>query len=167
MRKTLAYLLFSIFFISCSNPSNKKIETTYSDNVTAVESDDLNMNVAIVKAKGSFRDFDTAFKNGHFDTSEFSIKVRFDVDAGGEHIWTNSIRFENGHYYGTVNEDAEATDKVKQGDRVRITTDNLSDWMYNDNGVLRGGYTIKVLRNKMTPGERASFDSSFYLRIID
>ncbi len=166
MNNILAFLLVLILITSCSTASNKN-EQEYSDNVIAVEGDDILMNSAIAKAKQTFKDFDTAYKNGHFDTSQFSIKVRFNTEIGGEHIWTYSITLQNGNYYGTVDEDAEATDKVKAGDRVKITIDNLSDWMYNDNGVLRGGYTIKVLRNRMTPSERAAFDSSYYLRIID
>ncbi|MFT3935108.1 MAG: DUF2314 domain-containing protein [Chitinophagaceae bacterium] len=167
MKKILFYCAVFICLFSCNNTTNKNAIEAAKGNIKVVESADLEMNAAIDKARQNFNQFDTAFKNGHFDTSQFSIKVRFLTDNGGEHIWANDLVYKDGYYYGIVDEDAEATDKVKKGDKVKITLDNLSDWMYNDKGVLRGGYTIKVLRNKMTDKERASFDSSFYLKIID
>jgi uncharacterized protein YegJ (DUF2314 family) len=48
---------------------------------------------------------------------------------------------------------------VKVGDTVQISNDNISDWMYVDGIKLRGGYTIRLLRKRMTETERKQFDA--------
>ena len=164
--KYLFILLVALALLTACR-DHKQNTLAKQDNIKTVNSDDLTMNLAIERAKQTFGQFDTAFKNGHFDTSQFSLKVRFGLENGGEHIWTYGISFENNAYYGIIDENAVQATNIKRGDKVKITESNLSDWMYPDNGILRGGYTIRVFRNKMTLEERKSFDSSLELKIID
>jgi uncharacterized protein YegJ (DUF2314 family) len=166
MRLISIFVIGLIFIVSCDNQTVHE-STVPNDNVKTVPSEDQLMNSAIENAKLTFTQFDTAFKNGHFDTSQFSLKIRFETAIGGEHIWTYGITFQNNSYYGIIDEDPVAAKNIRKGDKVKITKDNLSDWMYSDNGTLRGGFTIRALRDKMSPEERKTFDSTFYLRIID
>ena len=39
--------------------------------------------------------------------------------------------------------------------------------MFVDKGVLRGGYTIRVIRNRMPKEERNAFDAEFPYKIED
>jgi uncharacterized protein YegJ (DUF2314 family) len=163
--KFILLLCISIVCLgSCKNHAGRDIN---HKNIITVQDDDLKMNVAIKHAKETFTQFDSAFKNGHFDTSKFSIKVKIETITGSEHIWTQFLTFENGFYYGAIDEDAVATEKVMERDKVKIDMNNLSDWMYSDNGVLRGGFTIKAARDKMNVEARTAFDSTFLLKIID
>jgi len=67
-------------------------------------------------------------------------------------------------YSGTVNNVPEATNEVKYGDTVLIYQDKISDWMFIENGKLRGGFTIRVLCKKMTEGERQKlFEESGFI----
>jgi uncharacterized protein YegJ (DUF2314 family) len=43
------------------------------------------------------------------------------------------------------------------GDRVHVTPKELSDWMYIEDGVLKGGYTIRVLHYQSSPEEQKEF----------
>jgi uncharacterized protein YegJ (DUF2314 family) len=61
----------------------------------------------------------------------------------------------------------ESTTDVKIGDKIQILNDNISDWMYVDNQKLRGGFTIRVLRKRMTESERKQFDAENGLIIED
>ena len=45
-----------------------------------------------------------AYRNGHFNREDFSIKVRFEIQNGGEHLWANNVTLENGKYYGIIDE---------------------------------------------------------------
>ena len=44
---------------------------------------------------------------------------------------------------------------------------DITDWMYVDKGILQGGYTIKLIRNRMSKEERAKFDAGFPFKILD
>jgi uncharacterized protein YegJ (DUF2314 family) len=59
-----------------------------------------------------------------------------------------------------VNNDPDTVKNVKIGQKVSIEPSKISDWMFVENGKLVGGYTIRVLRDTMSAGERAEFDKS-------
>ncbi len=48
---------------------------------------------------------------------------------------------------------------VKFGDKVFVDIDNLSDWMYYDKNIVKGAFTVKVLRKNMTYEEKKQMDS--------
>ncbi|MDL2303665.1 DUF2314 domain-containing protein, partial [Dysgonomonas sp. OttesenSCG-928-D17] len=65
--------------------------------------------------------------------------------------------------------DNEPLDKnigYKYGDTVIVDPQQVSDWLYIDaqTGLTHGGYTFKVIRNRMSPEERAAFDAESGLK---
>ena len=167
MGKLVIEISILFLLVACNLSKSDSENDGYPKNVKRIDQDDSLMNKAIAKAREEFYVFDSAFRKGNSEKSLFAIKVRFPTNIGGEHIWAHSISLEGETYYGILDDDAISTDNVKAGDKIKIAIDSVSDWIYNDNGVMKGGFTIKVLRNKMTPKERAAFDSTNYLKIVD
>jgi uncharacterized protein YegJ (DUF2314 family) len=54
---------------------------------------------------------------------------------------------------------------VKLGDEVVLDKSEVSDWMYIDDGLLVGGYTVLELRSQMSEEERKQFDASMPFKI--
>ena len=46
------------------------------------------------------------------------------------------------------------------GQKVTVEPSKISDWMFVQNGRLVGGYTLRVLRDAMSPSERKEFDKN-------
>jgi uncharacterized protein YegJ (DUF2314 family) len=163
------YLLIStlMFILSCNTNQKVKHVTKSEDEIYSTSSEDEEMNEAIDSAKSTLQLFENAFRSKKYDESSFVLKVRFDTPKGFEHIWVNNIEMEKNNYYGTINNIPESTTEVKEGEKITIDKTNITDWLYNDNGTLRGGYTIKVIRNRMTKEEREQFDKEFQLKVDD
>lgn len=124
-----------------------------------LSSEDIEMNTAIDNAKKSFNDFIKALSNPTKSQNGFSIKVPFSTDNGTEHIWISKVQLDSGKMFGYV---GNVPDKVKNltlGQKVIIDKDNISDWMYLDSNFLVGGFTIRVLYNKMTDTEKKQFEN--------
>jgi uncharacterized protein YegJ (DUF2314 family) len=162
------------FFLSCSNHnsdkniSSDKLGLDTVANLYSVTSEDSSMNAAIDKAKKTIGEFDKALENNNPLYTDFAIKKRYKTpDEGGEHIWIAVLVFENGNYKGLVNNDAEKTTEVKYGDTVIVRKDEITDWMFLDNNVLKGGYTIREIRNQMTKEERMNMDKELGYKIKD
>jgi uncharacterized protein YegJ (DUF2314 family) len=69
------------------------------------------------------------------------------------------VQLDSGKMFGYV---GNVPDKVKNltlGQKVIIDKDNISDWMYLDSNFLVGGFTIRVLYNKMTDTEKKQFEN--------
>jgi uncharacterized protein YegJ (DUF2314 family) len=172
--KFLTLLLFAAMFTSCSNNQSNKNQTTDKPaldtiaNTYTVTSDDASMNMAIDEAKKTIGQFDLALKSNNPSFIDFAVKKRYKTtDDGGEHMWIAVTGILNGNYTGTVNNDAEQTNEVKYGDTVMVRKDEITDWMYLDNNILRGGYTIREVRKHMNKEERIKMDKELRYRIED
>jgi uncharacterized protein YegJ (DUF2314 family) len=56
---------------------------------------------------------------------------------------------------------------VKMGEKVLIDKKDITDWMYLDNNTLKGGYTIRVIYNRMSKEERKKFAATLRFKIED
>ena len=171
MRLTILFI-FLLFGISCSNnQSNKHIAynklglDTTADTYSVI-AEDPSMNSAIGKAKSTIHEFDEALKSKNLRYTDFAVKKRYRTsDGGGEHMWIAGIVLKDGYYRGFVNNDAEKTTEVKYGDTVIVLKDEITDWMYLDSNVLRGGYTIRAVRNQLSEDERIKMDKNLGFKI--
>ena len=161
----LLLVLVSFSFISCQNTIKDKIK---NDDVIEFNGDDQAMNQAILEANKTFQNFETSFKDPQEGYESFAIKVRFDTeDGGGEHIWVGNLTSDGKSYRGTVNNEPQLTKVVKYGDQVTIDPQRISDWMHLDKGVLKGGYTIRVMKKNLSEEEKKVFDQEVGFIIED
>ena len=160
MKKLFIVALFSFMIASCQE-KRERIKREGEPDITLVNSDDEEMNSAIENARLTFeKEFRTALLSKNTNFSNFFIKQRYALpNNDGEHIWVGDIEFKDGIYSGIINNEPNRSIGVKFGDTVIINVDNLSDWMYYDKNIVKGAYTVKVLRKTMTAEEKKEMDS--------
>ncbi|WP_312075303.1 DUF2314 domain-containing protein [Chryseobacterium sp.] len=160
MKKIITIAIFSFITFSCQE-KKERIKREGEPDMILVKSEDDEMNSAIDNAKKTFKsEFHTALLSENPDFVNFAIKQRFDLpDNNGEHIWIGNITFKNNKYYGIVHNDPYEQIGVKLGDSVTVNIENLSDWMYYDKNIVKGAYTVKLLRKTMTDEEKKQMDS--------
>ena len=98
---------------------------------------------------------------GHRD---FSIKAFF-PDLG-EHIWVADVNHADGAFAGTLGNEPVSPTSLRLGDRVSIPEALVTDWKYIQHDVLVGGYSIRILRNRMDEDSRKELDSHLDFRIL-
>jgi uncharacterized protein YegJ (DUF2314 family) len=165
MRNILLIIFFWMGILACRHPQVTKQVIDPKTHIYHTRDSDFEMEIAIAAAKSTLRQFDTALASNTYNSSTFSLKVEFPTKGGGEHIWVSSITVEDGDYFGIVANDPVYTKQIKYGDAIKIDKKKISDWMYSDNGILRGGFTVKLIRSRMTPEERKEFDTEFPYKI--
>lgn len=161
MKSKILITLIIFCFISCKN--SDKVERENQPDIYDVKSTDNEMNAAIEKANQTLTDFNAALLNPEIEVK--SLKVKFQNETDAEHIWLSNIEFKDGKYSGVLDNEPEYITEYKIGDKVNVDSKNISDWMYIDNGKLYGGYTIKVLRNRMSEDEKKQFDAESGMQI--
>lgn len=158
MLKPLSIFLPILFFISCSQKQSQE-ETIDATEVVRFENDDQEMNDAVVRSRESFDQFEKAFESNAVGLNSFAIKMQFnDVIGGSEHLWIVDLVKNDDGYYGNVGNEPESTTEVVYGQHIKIEEPRISDWMYLENNVLRGGNTLRVIRKRMSPAEQVQFD---------
>lgn len=156
--------------ISCHFSPKQTIsyDSLSQDAITQVEHDDKEMNAAVEAAQKTLYQFQKVLQNPSAQQSDFGLKVRFDLpDGTGEHIWFREIHFIDNEFVVIVNNDNLVTTEVSYNDTVLINKDNISDWMYVEDGKLVGGFTTRVLRKRMSAEERKDLDANIGYRIED
>lgn len=125
------------------------------DEVVYVKSEDPGMTAAIAKARATLEGFKTALGERKPGTERYAVKVGFPYgDGDREHIWVKDPVFAQDKVSGRVMNQPVDVQNIKLGQRVSAPAEDISDWMYVEGGVLRGGYTMRVLLEKMAPDEQ-------------
>lgn len=159
MRKTILLILFILFtFSSCNQNEKDKVAREGEPDVYNIEISDSKMNDAIKEAKKSINLFYLALTSDNPDYENFILKQKFDTPKGVEHIWIQNITLVDSNYIGTIGNTPIDIIGVNLGDTIIVDKNNISDWMYLDKGIVKGGFTIKTLRNEMKEDERKQFD---------
>lgn len=157
-------IIWTVLCLTCCN-FGPKPKSENQQSVIDVQSNDLEMNHAIEEAKKTLYKFKDALRSKNKDFSYFALKSKFKSDNGVEHIWISDVTIKNEKYIGVIDNIPKSITYLHIGDTIQLSYENISDWMYVDNNTLRGGYTIRLLRKRMSENERKRFDAEIKLVI--
>lgn len=151
-KRSLVFMALLLGLWGCGSAQESK------NGMVDVEPDDPQMLTAIEKSRATFPEFLAAYQSNDSTIQDFAIKVPFPAGERAEHIWLTVIQVTPDKILGVVNNEPELTEAVAFGDTVEIDSQTISDWNYIKGNKLYGGYSIRLLRNRMTPEQRAGFD---------
>jgi len=140
-----------------------RIERGEEPIIFSLSEDDKEMNSAIELANKTLIDFDEALKFS--ENENFALKIRYDFNNKSEHIWAVNIEKIDDDYFGIIDNLPNSITDIKLMNKVKIEKDKISDWMFSKKGKLLGGFTIRVIRNRMSELEKENFDKEFILSI--
>lgn len=142
-----------VLLIATSCTPSSTDPTSENDPLAVVEvaNDDPAMQKAIAEARGSVDRFIAALQNPSPTQESFSIKMLVEDGEKGEHMWLFPVEFQDGVFKGQVNNDPADLPNVKFGDERSVSQDQITDWMYMEEGRIAGGYTLRVLIEQAPP----------------
>ena len=121
----------------------------YHAPIIAVRSDDPAMVAAVAEARQRFPEFVAAFENRTpADEAPFAIKAPFGEGDDVEFMWVEVTGIENEIIYGILKNDPAHVPGLAEGDRVKVKTADLNDWVCIINDEPVGGFTMKVLSER-------------------
>jgi len=144
---------FLLLALSCSDVAQED-----PANIVFVSAEDASMNAERSRARATFATFTAELAAPHPDT-HYSVKVMFQDGDAVEHLWVNRLAYQDGVLTGLIDSEPVHVANVRLGQRVQVLDDNVSDWLILRDDRYRGGYTIRLFRDRMTPSERQKFDS--------
>jgi len=100
-----------------------------------------------------------AFFNPTIKQGAFLVKAVFVEGRQIEHNWIADLEISDMHFRGVIaNEPVLPGLKFKQ--LIEFKPAQVSDWMYIDDGYLVGGFTTRVIRDRMSPEARKAHDAA-------
>ncbi len=76
-------------------------------------------------------------------------------------MWVQPLDLRNDRMTGILLDVPGWLTNVKQGDKVTLSLADVSDWMYVKDGKAVGGFTVRLLRERMSESERKKHDESY------
>jgi uncharacterized protein YegJ (DUF2314 family) len=123
------------------------------------------MHRAVITARKTVRLFVTALQHPTPGKTDFQVKKPFIQGTHVEHIWLSDVQWDGHRFQGRVDNRPHDIQGLKVGQLVSVNPNEISDWMYVDNGNLVGGYTIRVHYNELSPEQKQEFDRKADFRI--
>ncbi len=125
-----------------------------------VMEDDPQMAAAIEEARATLDQAIAAVPNrdeGHLDVL---VKAGFPTpDDGTEYLWLVVEGYDDGVFHTWVGNVPAYTEVVTYDDEIDVTAEQISDWMVVEDGVMRGGFTTRLIVSRMSDTERAAFEA--------
>jgi uncharacterized protein YegJ (DUF2314 family) len=123
-----------------------------------VPSDHAAMRRAVHEARRTVKKFIVALRHPAPGQTDFEVKKPFIQGNEVEHIWLSDVQFVGNRFQGRVDNQPRKIRGLKLGQLVSVNPDEISDWLYVDNGRLVGGYTVRVHYSELSPEQKQEFD---------
>lgn len=115
------------------------------DQTVLVASEDQEMNEAIAQARATLDEFLRIKANPPAGASDFKIKVQITDAHGSEHMWVTPFELSGQGFSGVLANEPEYVTSVKNGQTIRFSREDVSDWGYALNGKQKGSFTVCVV----------------------
>lgn len=117
------------------------------------------MLAAVTNARVTVPQFLRVLTNPAPNQTHFQIKKPFGTHTGSEeHLWIGDVKFDGTNFHGRLDNQPTELLTWKKGDAVTVLTNELSDWLYHEDGLIVGGFTLRVMRQSVTGKEAQDFD---------
>jgi uncharacterized protein YegJ (DUF2314 family) len=86
------------------------------------------------------------------------VKTRITAGEETAFIWLLVVKATRPGFVASVFEIPPEFKGIKVDDEVRVPNGEVMDWMLNQDGVLRGGFSLRYQRSRLPADKRAGFD---------
>ena len=112
------------------------------------------------QARAAVTTFITSLQNPGQNQTYFSVKAKIVDGDHSEHIWLYDVSYDGNQFLGKIGNNPLNVKNVSLGDEIELIPSEISDWMIVEDNKLVGGYTLRVLRDRLSGEERKKFDES-------
>jgi uncharacterized protein YegJ (DUF2314 family) len=130
-----------------------------------VHDSDKAMHQAVHQAQRSMGKFMAALTKPQPGQTGFSVKKRCIEGNKCEHIWLTDLHFDGRVLSGKVDNNPVDVKSLRLGQKVTVRPEEVSDWMYVENGRLVGGYTVRAYYRNLPADQKRRFAQNVGFRV--
>lgn len=163
-----ALLFFAVPLLSraaAQAPSSGAGNRADSPAYVHVHDSDKAMDQAVREAQRTLGTFMAALASPKPGRTGFAVKKRCIEGNSCEHIWLADVRFDGRVLRGKVDNNPVDTKSLRLGQKVTVRPEELSDWMYVENGRLVGGYTVRAYYRTLSAAKKRQFAQNLGFRL--
>ena len=115
------------------------------------------------KAQSTLADFLKVAAAPRPGTLGFSLKVAVREGERVEYFWITPFTNNGSQFSGEINNTPRVVHSVKLGQTITFAQSDIVDWLYIENGMMRGNYTACALLKSAPKNEAEEFKKTFGL----
>ena len=140
--------IVALLFLPIAN-ADEKIQ----DRTVIVTRQDPEMLKAIEQAQASLGDFLKIKANPPKGATAFKVKVKITDSNVTEHMWVTPFRELDSGFVRTLADEPDYVHNVVNGQTLKFTRSDISDWGYELDGKQKGSFTVCVIFKHLPPAE--------------
>jgi uncharacterized protein YegJ (DUF2314 family) len=133
------------------------------DELFRLRDDDPGMVAAMRKARATLKDFLALARRPSPAMTGFAVKVPVREGKDGEYFWITPFEAKGNRFIGRINNTPRTVRNVKNGQAIEFGEDEIADWLYIDNGKMKGNYTACALIKGEPKDQQEEFKKRFGL----
>jgi uncharacterized protein YegJ (DUF2314 family) len=146
--------------VASANPVEQKAR---KDQIFMIKAGDPSMNAARQKARVTLPEFLKVAQSPRCSQRNFAVKVGIEENSQTEYFWIAPFKLNGDMIIGNINNTPRLVKNVQNKQQITFHINDVSDWMYVENGKMKGNYSACVLL-KNEPKEQAdAFKKKFGL----
>jgi len=133
------------------------------DELTFMADEHPDMREAMRRARATLRDFLTLAEAPRWGTDAFAVKVAVRENRETEYFWISDFVRRGGTFSGRVDNMPRLVKRVRQDEMITFAEGDIVDWMYRENGKLKGNFTGCALLKQEKKRDAEAFKRRFGL----
>ena len=112
----------------------------------------------ITEAKKSLSDFRAMLPSDGSPRFEAMVKLKLSDGENSAFIWLANTRLNGDGFIAELYEVPEFFKNMEVGQSFTVSSDELVDWSVNEEGILHGGFSLRLYRSTLSDEEQKQFD---------
>ena len=133
------------------------------DEVVFVEKDDPDMAAAFRKARETLPEFLALARAPQSTATKLAVKIAIPDGDGNEYFWLTQFAPRGDKYAGRINNTPRAAKQVKLGQVVEFSEAEIVDWLYMEDGKMRGNFTACAMLKREPPDQLEAMKKQYGL----
>jgi len=146
--------------IASANPVEQKAR---KDQIFMIKTGDPDMVAARQKARTTLPEFLKLAQSPRSSQRNFAVKVGIQDGDQMEYFWIAPFKQSGDMIVGNINNTPRTVKNVQNNQQITFHVNDVTDWMYVENGKMRGNYSACVLLKNEPKEQAEAFKKKFGL----
>jgi uncharacterized protein YegJ (DUF2314 family) len=130
----------------------------------AIRESDPAFQQTVRDAQASLAEFRRYLQSGQAAEWYPCVKTRLNAGEESAFVWLLVVRATPSGFVTSVFEIPPEFEGVRVDDQLHVSDEEVMDWMLNQDGVLRGGFSLRHQRSLLPPEKHAWYDQHIGVR---
>ncbi len=151
------------YFLNGPYASGSLMDKARRDDDVTLEKGDPDMAAAFRKARETLPEFLALVRARQTTVTKLAVKIAIPAGDDDEYFWLTQVGQHGNKYTGRINNTPRAAKQVSFGQVIQFSESEIVDWLYMENGKMRGNFTACAMLKREPPDQAEAMRKQYGL----